>query len=145
MPELKWMDIKEFQDLGFLQEVNRLFFHPLGLALAIQIDDCEQCEGHGSPITREDSDTIYREGSCPGCGGSGKTHKLHGIWDHRDDPEGIVFDYDDIELVKAVSVAEEAGKHREARTKLLGSPIQVIKGPWNTLGMEKLPESDKPE
>jgi hypothetical protein len=33
------MDINEFQRLGFLQEANRLFFHPLGLSLAIERDD----------------------------------------------------------------------------------------------------------
>lgn len=29
------MDIKEFRELGYLQEVNRQFFHPHGLALSI--------------------------------------------------------------------------------------------------------------
>lgn len=33
------MDIKEFRAKGYLQEVNRQFFHPLGLALEVQI--CE--------------------------------------------------------------------------------------------------------
>lgn len=33
------MDLKEFVDKGYLQEVNRKFFHPLGLALRIEIDD----------------------------------------------------------------------------------------------------------
>ena len=30
---IKHMDIKEFREQGFLQEANRLYFHPLGLAL----------------------------------------------------------------------------------------------------------------
>ncbi len=29
------IDIKEFRSEGFLQEANRLFFHPLGLALEV--------------------------------------------------------------------------------------------------------------
>jgi len=33
------MDIEEFRKLGFLQEVNRKFFHPLGLALSVIIKD----------------------------------------------------------------------------------------------------------
>lgn len=33
---MKEMDIIEFKDLGYLQEVNRQFFHPLGLALAVE-------------------------------------------------------------------------------------------------------------
>lgn len=31
----KYIDIQEFIDAGYLQEVNRQFFHPLGLALAV--------------------------------------------------------------------------------------------------------------
>lgn len=34
----KRMDLKEFREQGFLQEVNRKFFHPLGLALEFHID-----------------------------------------------------------------------------------------------------------
>src|ERR1035441_2858295 len=30
--DIKRIDPREFQNLGFLQEANRLFFHPLGLA-----------------------------------------------------------------------------------------------------------------
>ena len=54
------MDIKEFRELGYLQEVNRVFFHPLGLALAVEIN--------------EDG-----------------TETLKGLWDYRDDPEGIIY------------------------------------------------------
>ncbi len=32
----KKLDIKEFKDHGYLQEANRLFFHPLGLALEVK-------------------------------------------------------------------------------------------------------------
>ena len=35
----KKISIKEFREKGFLQEVNRIFFHPLGLALEVNIDD----------------------------------------------------------------------------------------------------------
>jgi hypothetical protein len=58
--EIKRIDIKDFRDAGFLQEVNRQFFHPLGLALEIIIDE---------------------EGS----------YKLGGVWDYREDPEGMFF------------------------------------------------------
>lgn len=58
--EIKRMDIKEFREFGFLQEANRQFFHPLGLALEIVIED----DG---------------------------TERLGGIWDYRDDPEGVYF------------------------------------------------------
>ncbi len=35
-PESRRMDLKEFQDSGFLLEANRQFFHPLGLALSVR-------------------------------------------------------------------------------------------------------------
>ncbi len=36
---MKRIGIKEFREKGYLQEVNRKFFHPLGLALEISIED----------------------------------------------------------------------------------------------------------
>jgi hypothetical protein len=38
MEDIKRIDIKEFRSEGFLQEVNRKFFHPLGLALEVIIE-----------------------------------------------------------------------------------------------------------
>lgn len=64
-PEIKYMDIKEFREGGYLQEVNRRFLHPLGLALEIKIHD---------------DDSV----------------SLGGIWDYRDDPEGMR--YEDLDL-----------------------------------------------
>jgi len=37
--DIKYIDIKEFRELGILQELNRLFLHPLGLALEVAIED----------------------------------------------------------------------------------------------------------
>jgi hypothetical protein len=34
--DMKKMDIGEFLEKGYLQEANRLFFHPLGLALTVE-------------------------------------------------------------------------------------------------------------
>jgi hypothetical protein len=64
--EIRRMDIAEFRDFGYLQEVNRLFFHPLGLALEVLVDD------------------------------DGNVTMLGGIWDYRNDPEGI--NYVDLDL-----------------------------------------------
>lgn len=61
MSEIKRIDIREFHEKGFLQEANRQFFHPLGLALEIIID------------------------------GETGEKTLGGIWDFRDDPEGMFF------------------------------------------------------
>jgi hypothetical protein len=38
MPQKKFMSIKEFRELGYLQELNRRFLHPLGLAIEVNID-----------------------------------------------------------------------------------------------------------
>jgi hypothetical protein len=37
--EIKRVDIKEFVAFGFLHEINRLFLHPLGMALEVKICD----------------------------------------------------------------------------------------------------------
>jgi hypothetical protein len=36
---MKRIDIAEFRDIGYLQEANRRFFHPLGLALEVRVDE----------------------------------------------------------------------------------------------------------
>ena len=64
---MKFMDLDEFTDVGYLQELNRRFLHPLGLALVIEWDTDETDE------------------AIPGSG------RLKGIWDARDDLEGINF------------------------------------------------------
>lgn len=61
--KIKYMSIKEFREKGYLQELNRRFLHPLGLALEVIVDD----------KTGEE--------------------RLGGIWDYRDDPEGIYYDF----------------------------------------------------
>ena len=61
MDDIKRIDVKEFREKGFLQEANRKFFHPLGLALEVIIND-----DTGEEI-------------------------LGGIWDYRDDQEGMFF------------------------------------------------------
>jgi len=61
---IKRIDIKEFRELGYLQEINRLFLHPLGMALEVIVND-------------EDDSEI-----------------LGGIWDYREDEEGMFFGKD---------------------------------------------------
>lgn len=100
MKDIKHMDIKEFVERGFLQEANRLFFHPHGLALEVFVTD---------------------DGM-----------KLAGIWDSRDDPEGIVFDDLTTEEAKAKAkhVSAEWTKHAIRREEMFGSDIQPIGSKW---------------
>ncbi len=91
--EIKRIDIKEFRELGFLQEVNRQFFHPLGLALEVVIED----DG---------------------------TERLGGVWDYRDDPEGMGFGDGMIDPQKISNVEREKQSHATARDKMFGGAIQ---------------------
>jgi len=59
--DLKFVGPKEVLEWGLLFEINRKVLHPLGLALAVEIDD----EGNYSFSSE--------------------------VWDCRDDPEGVVF------------------------------------------------------
>ena len=39
MDEVRYLDIADFRREGYLQEVNRRFLHPLGLALEVVVDE----------------------------------------------------------------------------------------------------------
>lgn len=100
--EVKYIDIKEFREKGYLQELNRRFLHPLGLALEIQIDD-----------NGEES--------------------LKGIWDFRDDKEGIHFDFknrteesQDIMIQKMDNIHREFQERCSERIKALGFVIESL-------------------
>lgn len=121
-PPPKRIDIAEFRKLGFLQEVNRLFFHPRGLALEIvsEDSDCFSCGGHGE----------FRGVKCDTCDGEGTLHseKLGGVWDYRDDPEGILYALPlKIDTDKVRHVEREFQKHEGVRKSLLKNdfPIQL--------------------
>lgn len=94
-PSPKRMDIKEFRAFGYLQEVNRRFFHPLGLALEVIINS------DGSEV-------------------------LGGIWDYREDPEGMCFaDISTVEANdKAARVSLEFYKRQAPRSRLFGGSLQ---------------------
>ena len=94
---IKYMDIKEFLDEGYLREVNRQFFHPLGLALEVLIDEDDK-------------------------------HTISGIWDYREDPEGMLFGddlYDDEEkLQKALKIKKDRDDKIHYRHVNLGYGVQ---------------------
>ncbi len=89
------IDIKEFREIGLLQEINRQFLHPLGLALEVRIDD----DGNET---------------------------LGGIWDYRDDPEGMLYGEDVIDLKKVKTVAEFINKQHKKRRDVVGYVIQKV-------------------
>lgn len=91
---IKRIDAKEFRELGFLQEVNRLFFHLHGLALEV--------------VRNEDG-----------------SEDFGGVWDYRDDPEGIAFN-DPPDADKTERVLEEFNRHLPARLALFGYAVQPV-------------------
>lgn len=90
---VKYISIKEFVEAGYLQEVNRRFLHPLGLALEVM---------------------EFEDGSC----------ELGGVWDHRDDPEGMMFAPGVIDPVKVDRVAGEWHEKAHVREVDYGFIIQ---------------------
>lgn len=92
--DIKRIDAAEFRELGYLQEVNRTFLHPLGLALEV--------------VKNEDG-----------------SYDFGGVWDYRDDPEGIVFG-DTIDGDKAERIAEEWDARAPARKAKLGFIVQPV-------------------
>jgi hypothetical protein len=88
---MKYMDVKEFRETGYLQEVNRRLLHPLGLALEVTLDD-------------------------------GGNEQISGVWDYRDDPEGLRFAEVDAEKVGRI---EHLWAERfEPRRERLGYIVQ---------------------
>lgn len=103
MNDIKRIDIKEFREKGYLQEINRKFLHPLGLALEISIDEETMDE------------------------------KLGGIWDYRNDPEGIIYDLknSDEERIKKFKknqefINNEFKTKKQTRIDALGYNIELI-------------------
>jgi len=99
----KHIHIKEFREAGYLQELNRRFLHPLGLALEVSID----------PETGDET--------------------LGGVWDYRKDPLGIIFDektlakHLDILQHRAKFVEQQRQIKIAARTKKYGWSVQPLK------------------
>jgi hypothetical protein len=136
--KIQHIDITEFRETGFLQEANRQFFHPHGLAMEITIVDEEGWSDKGKfiqtiidrGVSAEDAiaalNLIYPPGS----------EFISGIWDDRDDPEGVWFDWPvwqedwfdepNQPLVRALRVAEERRKHIEPRTAMLDKEYGVM-------------------
>lgn len=87
------MPVKEFRELGLLQELNRRFLHPMGLALEVIVED---------------------DGS----------ERFGGVWDYRDDPEGMIYGIVMIDQDKVKNVTEMFESKKEHRMKRFGYHIQ---------------------
>jgi len=56
---MKYMDLEKFIDEGYVHEVNRQFFHPLGLALVVSIDEKGVHSLSGIWDAQDDPEGIY--------------------------------------------------------------------------------------
>ncbi len=110
MSDIKHIDIKEFRATGFLQESNRLFFHPHGLALEVNCvsENGWQADSNGFQpevneialiLSREFGDT-YDQEACYDVAVQilntlypPDSEYISGVWDERDDPAGVWFDF----------------------------------------------------
>jgi hypothetical protein len=99
---IKYMSVEEFREKGYLQEVNRCFLHPLGLALAVR-------QHEDGPET------------------------LEGIWDCRDDPEGLFFT---TPIVLSEKATEKADHVEALRMSKLGARLST--GECDSQGRQQL-------
>lgn len=95
--EINHMTVKEFRELGYLQELNRRFLHPLGLALEVVVDSETKEESFGN------------------------------VWDYRDDPEGIIYASGIIDAEKAARIYDEETNLEFTRLAKLGFVVQPEK------------------
>ncbi len=98
MSDIKRIPVKEFRELGFIQEINRRILHPCGLAIEVIIDK----------DTGEET--------------------LGGVWDYRDDPEGLRFVEEELSLDKVQLVDQLAKSKAQFRLDNLGYVVQPVKG-----------------
>lgn len=94
------MDLKEFREFGYLQEANRRFFHPLGLALGVVE---EHLTGTRYLVVQD------------------HRGNQEGMIFAQDDPP---------EPEKYERVAEELVKRFAVRLDALGYDVQPVEMPW---------------
>lgn len=98
MAEVKRISVAEFREEGYLQELNRRFLHPLGLAL-------EVCIG-------KDGEESFGQ-----------------VWDCRDDPEGLIYGPDTIEVKKVEHIRNLEQGRMTTRLDTLGFWVQPVHEP----------------
>ena len=97
---MKYMGIRKFVDEGYLQEVNRQFFHPLGLALATGWEEDASAAGY---------------------------YGITGVQDFRDDnDEGVIFTDGVLNKQRRDNINAEFAKREVVRLKTFGFVIQPI-------------------
>lgn len=97
----EYIDPEEFQRAGYLQEVNRQFLHPLGLALAVNVDDEGNWTFVGVKDARDDPEGF-----------------VFGSWTTAESVN--------LAQAKCRFVAEEFSNRHEDRFRALGFDVQPV-------------------
>lgn len=129
----KYISPEELREFGYLQEVNRQFFHPLGMALALlsqeeasmrtRVRDFMQSIPDGPDEIDIGMALLAEFGVKPGV-------RIIGVYDDRDDPEGIIFG-DGPDPEKVERVAQQFLDRSGPRSAKLGYIIQPYEVPDN--------------
>lgn len=105
------IDAGEFRDRGYLQEVNRRFLHPLGMALEVWTP---------AKTLRDRLRLTWRAWK------ASKGWTFGGVWDYRDDPEGMNYGAGHVDREKALHVKAERNAKAITRRAALGYVIQPL-------------------
>lgn len=132
MGNIKYMDIDDFRKDGYLHELNRRFLHPLGLALEVRdqppgetMEDTlrkQLVDAPGLELSQSDMRKVIEAVT----GWAKDNHMdfgwVSGVWDYREDPEGMIFGEIDYEKISKV---REMWNVREPRRRaILGFMVQ---------------------
>lgn len=91
------MSVEEFQRLGYLQELNRVFLHRLGLALSVRVDR------------------------------NNRAYLFGPVYDNRDNSEGFIFEsFTEGEILRGRRIEHELMERGQARIDGLGFVIQPL-------------------
>jgi len=125
MKEVKYIDMKEFREKGYLQEVNRRALHPVGLALEITVFD----RWSGFRYLVKKAFKLLFKGE--------EKEIVTGVWDYREDVMGIYYGFSNTPetnktqrraqaLIKKMNFENEILKRKLYREELFGDVIEPI-------------------
>lgn len=137
---IRYLPIETFAEDGYLHEINRRLLHPLGLALEWRggydrtavvrmitnlIESGQSEAGRKAWMAGHLSDVQEVVWEVIQLLRLDRTH-LSGVWDYRDDPEGMSYGDDTLSPDKARNVDRLWGERLQARLGSLGYMIQPI-------------------
>jgi hypothetical protein len=141
MNEPKRMKIKDFRNEGYLREVNRRFFHRLGMALEVVALDGNLFNGDKEDWDKFDKEmeelfdkvlTLdlmpYQKKLAKNIFSTARAGIiLGGVHDYRDDPEGMCFgSIDKLAVEQGERITKEMESKKKARETAFGFDVQPL-------------------